>query len=116
MTEDEADESPLITAIRSLGRQVAAEVQASARHVVVSLAVLAAMALVALVAAAVSIGIGMVFIARGVHTIIQLLIGIGWIADFATGIIFTALPLLMIAIARRRAQPHADPEPPTPPG
>jgi hypothetical protein len=116
MTEDEAEESPLITAIRNLGRQVAAEVQASARHVVVSLAVLAAMALVVLVATAVSIGIGMVFIARGVHTIIQLLIGIGWIADVATGIIFTALPIMAIAIARRRAQPHADTESTSPPG
>jgi hypothetical protein len=112
MADDKAAESPLISTLRNMGRQLAVEVHAAVRNLLVSLAARAAMAVLFLAAAAVSVCIGIIFCAHGLHTAFQILIGSGWVADLMTGIIFAAAPLVAIAIVRRQAQPRTRPEPP----
>lgn len=115
MAEDKPAESPLITAIRSLGRQVADEFRTTARNVLMSLVATAATVVLILTAAAVSVCIGVSFLALGLHTVILSLIGSPWFADLLTGIIMTGLPLVAIVLTRRQVASHPRPVPaPTP--
>ena len=114
MADDEAASSALSTALRDLGRHLAAAIRAATGAAVTRASAYAMRVVLLLTAIAVSTAIGIIVLARGLHTLVLQLVGSGWVADLMLGIILIAWPLAVSAIMLRRVRQRSA-HPPAPP-
>jgi hypothetical protein len=114
MTEDDAAPSTLVSALRALACELVAEVKVATRMAVATASAYALGAVVVLSATAVSTGIGVYALARGLHTLVRLMVGSAWVADLLIGIILVGCPLALLALLRRQGRaPARIPHPPS---